>query len=95
VPATFPAIWLWHPRAAAAIAEASRGEQAPVLIAQRFEYRRTMAIGETYRFTIRRFVAEEDEDLVAIEANVHCLDGSLAATFSASYRMFAKAECVA
>lgn len=92
VPATFPAIWLWHPKAAAAVAEATRdGSKVPVLVAQRFEYHRIMAIGETYRFSIRRFAEPGDAEAIAIEARVHATDGALAATFSATYRMFALA----
>ena len=93
VPATFPAIWLWHPQAAAAVAEATRdGARAPVLVAQRFEYRRAMRIGQSYRFTIARYADPDDGEAIDIEADVRCLDGTLAATFSASYRLFASAE---
>jgi hypothetical protein len=88
VPATFPAVWLWHPRAAEAIAAASRdGRCAPLLIAQRFEYLSPMAVGETYRFTIQRFTDPEDPALLAIEADVDGLDGSPVATVWVSYRM--------
>jgi hypothetical protein len=93
VPATFPAIWLWHPEAAAAIAEATHdGTRAPVLIAQRFAYHRPMAIGDRYRFAIERYTDPLDPALVMIEARVHCLDGTLAATVSASYRLFERVD---
>jgi hypothetical protein len=88
VPATFPAVWLWHPRAAEGIAAAScNGERVPLLIAQRFEYHGPMTVGETYRFTIQRFTDPDDSALLAIEADVYDLEGSLVATFWASYRM--------
>jgi hypothetical protein len=48
-----------------------------------------MAVGERYRFTIRRFRDAADPDAMAIEAKVHRLDGGLAATFAASYRLVA------
>jgi hypothetical protein len=90
VPATFPAIWLWHPEAMAAVAEASAsGTHAPILVAQRFAYAQALAVGERYRFTIRRFRDAGDASAMAIEATVRRLDGSLAATFRASYRLVA------
>jgi hypothetical protein len=90
VPATFPAIWLWHPRAAAAVAEAVKdASRAPVLTAQRFSYRRRLSVGETYRFEIARFADPADPDGIVIEAQVATLDGDVAATFAATYRLFA------
>jgi hypothetical protein len=88
VPATFPAVWLWHPRAAEVLAAAScDGKRVPLLIAQRFEYHGPVSVGETYRFTIQRFTDPDDPALLAIEADVYALDGSLAATVWVSYRM--------
>lgn len=93
VPATFPAIWLWHPLAAEAISSsASADSSIPVLTAQRFDYQQVMVVGQTYRFTIERFRGPEDQAEVTIEARVHDLDGALAATVSASYRLFPLAE---
>jgi hypothetical protein len=98
VPATFPAIWLWHPRAAAAVAEATRGgDRAPVLTAQRFEYHARMRIGGTYRFEIRRFSDPTMPDRITIEAEVADREGLRVATFSATYLVVAalRAEAAA
>lgn len=90
VPATFPAIWLWHPDAIEAVAEAARGlSAAPVLTAQRFEHHGRLRIGQAYRFVVERFPDRRDPDSFVIEARVHALDGAVLATVSASYRMFA------
>jgi hypothetical protein len=95
VPATFPATWLWHPRAAAAVAEAAGGSgKMPVLTAQRFAYLAPLAVGATYRFTIERFREAGDPDAVELEAEVRDEKGRLVATFSAAFRLvaFASAE---
>ena len=89
VPATFPAIWLWHP-AAKAVFDDLTGDDSliPVLIAQRFCYRRALRIGDAVRFFITRRadpVAPED---VQIEAHVEDRDGAVIADFSATYRLF-------
>jgi hypothetical protein len=92
VPATFPAVWLWHPKAAAAVAQASRcSGQSPVLTAQRFAYFGPLAIGALYRFEIERFRHPDDPDEVSIEATVRDEHGQLVASFSAVFRLFAAA----
>jgi hypothetical protein len=91
VPATFPAIWLWHPLAQAAVADAASGK-APVLTAQRFEYRQTLGVGRTYTFEIDRYADAADPDAFRIEAVVHTQDGEVAAEFVASYRLFEPSE---
>ena len=92
VPATFPAIWLWHPQAQAAVADAAAGGKAPVLIAQRFEYRQTLSVGQTYTFEIDRYADAADPAAFVIEAVVHTPDGRIAAQFAASYRLFDQSE---
>ena len=93
VPATFPAVWLWHPAAAGILAEAANhAGRAPVLTAQRFEYRAPLAIGRGYRFEIERFADVVDPDVFLIEASVSDLDGHLVAVFVATYRLFDLAE---
>jgi hypothetical protein len=95
VPATFPAVWLWHPAAAAILAEAADHDgRAPVLTAQRFEYRAPLVIGEAYRFEIERFADRDDPDTVLIEASVQDLAGRLAAVFAATYRLFSLSQAV-
>ena len=93
VPATFPAVWLWHPAAAGILSEAANHEgRAPVLTAQRFEYRAPLAIGRAYRFEIERFADAADVDVFLIEASVRDLEGRLVAIFVATYRLFALSE---
>ncbi|MDQ0467257.1 hypothetical protein [Labrys wisconsinensis] len=92
VPATFPAVWLWHPRAQAAVAGVGGEGKAPVLTAQRFSYRQALRIGETYRFEIDRRGDAADPDAFVIEAVVQTLGGEVAAEFAASYRLFARPE---
>ncbi|MDQ0392264.1 hypothetical protein [Labrys monachus] len=89
VPATFPAIWLWHPAARAAMADlAGDAHRVPVLIAQRFEYRRLLRIGEDIRFVILRRAAPARPEDVQIEAHIETPDGDVVATFGATYRLF-------
>jgi len=93
VPATFPAVWLWHPAAAGILAEAANhAGRAPVLTAQRFEYRAPLAVGRGYRFEIGRFADAFDPDVFLIEASVSELDGRLVAVFVATYRLFDLAD---
>jgi hypothetical protein len=89
VPATFPAIWLWHPAAKAAFDDlAGDSNRIPVLIAQRFCYRRALRLGEDIRFFItRRADAAVPED-VQIEAHVEDRQGGVIIDFSATYRLF-------
>jgi hypothetical protein len=92
VPATFPAIWLWHPLAQAAVADAAAGGKAPVLTAQRFEYRQALSIGTIYTFEIDRYADATDPDAFVIEAVVHTPEGEVAAQLAASYRLFAQSQ---
>jgi hypothetical protein len=93
VPATFPAVWLWHPAAAQAVAaESERAGRAPVLMAQRFTYHETLRVGATYRFEIERRADLADADLVHLEAVLSQQSGQVAATFAATYRLVALAE---
>lgn len=89
VPATFPAIWLWHPLAQSLLSDGTRqGERVPILTAQRFEYRSHLRVGAAYRFEIDRFADVTDPDMFLIEARVTAVDEDrLAATFVATYRM--------
>ena len=90
VPATFPAVWLWHPAARAAVADiALDGRHVPVLTAQRFEYRRKLRIGATYRFEIESLAEPGSPDSFQILAHVATQDGERVADFSATYRLFA------
>ena len=89
VPATFPAVLLWHPAARAAIADlAGDAHRVPVLIAQRFEYRRRLRLGEDIRFVILRRAAPARPEDVQIEAHIESPDGDVIATFGATYRLF-------
>lgn len=89
VPATFPAIWLWHPAAKAAFDDLAGEEHLiPVLIAQRFSYRRPLAIGEEIRFVITRRADAASPDDVQIEAHIEGVDGAVIADFAATYRLF-------
>ncbi|WP_413991555.1 hypothetical protein ACMDCR_05520 [Labrys okinawensis] len=89
VPATFPAVWLWHPAAKAAFDDL-RGDDSliPVLIAQRFCYRRALRIGDEVRFVVTRRVDRAAPEDVQIEAHVEDLQGAVIADFSATYRLF-------
>jgi len=89
VPATFPAVWLWHPAARAALADlAGDAHRVPVLIAQRFDYRRPLRIGDAVRFVILRRAAPAGSDDVQIEAHIETPEGAVIATFGATYRLF-------
>ncbi|QEN89297.1 hypothetical protein FZC33_24630 [Labrys sp. KNU-23] len=89
VPATFPAIWLWHPAAKAAFDDLAGEERLiPVLIAQRFSYRRALRIGEEIRFVITRRADASAPDDVQIEAHIEGTDGEVIADFAATYRLF-------
>jgi hypothetical protein len=89
VPATFPAVWLWHPAARAAVADiALDGRSVPVLMAQRFEYLEKLEVGETYRFEIERLADAGDPDIFQIAAHVSTLAGQRVAEFAATYRLF-------
>jgi len=89
VPATFPAVWLWHPAARAAVADiALDGRSVPVLMAQRFEYRQKLRVGATYRFEIERLAEPGSPDVFQIAAHVSTLEGQRVADFSATYRLF-------
>jgi hypothetical protein len=89
VPATFPAIWLWHPAAQSALEDmAGLTHGIPVLIAQRFSYRRSLTIDETIRFYITRRIDPAQPGDVQIEAHVEDLDGRMIADFTATYRLF-------
>lgn len=89
VPATFPAIWLWHPAARAAFDDLTGDDSLiPVLIAQRFCYRRTLRIGDAVRFFITRRADPSAPEDVQIEAHVEDLHGAVIADFSATYRLF-------
>ncbi|MFC2253365.1 hypothetical protein ACETRX_27235 [Labrys portucalensis] len=89
VPATFPAIWLWHPAAKAAFDDLAGEEHLiPVLIAQRFSYRRALHIGEEIRFKITRRADAAVRDDVQIEAHIEGRDGEVIADFAATYRLF-------
>ena len=89
VPATFPAVWLWHPAARAAVADiALDGRSVPVLMAQRFEYRQKLRVGDTYRFEIERLAEPGSPDVFQIAAHVSTLDGQRVAEFAATYRLF-------
>ncbi|MBP0581688.1 hypothetical protein J8I29_20340 [Labrys sp. LIt4] len=89
VPATFPAIWLWHPAAKAAFEDLAGEEHLiPVLIAQRFSYRRALRIGEEIRFVITRQADAALPDDVQIEAHIEGSDGEVIADFAATYRLF-------
>jgi len=92
VPATFPAVWLWHPAARAAVADITLdGRHVPVLTAQRFEYRAKLRIGATYRFEIESLAEPGSPDSFQIAAHVSTPDGERVAEFSATYRLFALA----
>jgi hypothetical protein len=67
----------------------ARIDAPAVELAQRFEYRRTLRLAQSYRFTIERFSDPADPDLVSIEADVYDLDGKLAAIFAATFRIVA------
>jgi hypothetical protein len=89
VPATFPAVWLWHPAAKAAFDDLSGDDNLiPVLIAQRFCYRRALRIGDEVRFFITRKSDAAAPDDVQIEAHVEDPAGAVIADFSATYRLF-------
>lgn len=89
VPATFPAIWLWHPAAKAAFDDLAGEEHLiPVLIAQRFCYRRALRIGEDIRFVITRRADPAAAGDVQIEAHIEDGDGGVIADFAATYRLF-------
>lgn len=89
VPATFPATWLWHPAAKAAFDDLAGEEHLiPVLIAQRFSYRRPLSLGEEIRFVITRQAVSASPDDVQIEAHIEGLDGAVIADFTATYRLF-------
>jgi hypothetical protein len=89
VPATFPAVWLWHPAAQAALTDLAGGVHGiPVLTAQRFCYRRPLKIGEMMRFVITRRTDLASADDVQIEAHIETPDGVVVADFSATYRLF-------
>jgi hypothetical protein len=88
VPATFPAIWLWHPAARAAFDDLAGDDLIPVLIAQRFCYRRALRIGEQVRFFISRTADPAAPDDVQIEAHVEDNAGAVIADFAATYRLF-------
>ncbi|GLS23020.1 hypothetical protein GCM10007874_60400 [Labrys miyagiensis] len=89
VPATFPAVWLWHPAARAAFDDLTGDDSLiPVLIAQRFCYRRTLRIGDDVRFFITRRADPSAPEDVQIEAHVEDLNGAVIADFSATYRLF-------
>ncbi len=89
IPATFPAIWLWHP-AAKAVFEDLAGEdhRIPVLIAQRFCYRRALKLGEDILFFITRSADPSSPGDVQIEAHVEDRSGGVIADLSATYRLF-------
>jgi hypothetical protein len=89
VPATFPAIWLWHPAAKAAFDDLSGdAECIPVLIAQRFCYHRTLEIGEAIRLVITRQADATAPDDIQIKAHIEDRIGGVIADFSATYRLF-------
>ncbi|MGJ4857747.1 hypothetical protein AB4037_24475 [Labrys sp. KB_33_2] len=89
VPATFPAIWLWHPAAKAAFDDLAGEEHLiPVLIAQRFSYYRALLIGQEIRFVITRRADASAPDDVQIEAHIEGADGEVIADFAATYRLF-------
>jgi len=96
VPATFPAVWLWHPAARAAVADiVLDGLSVPVLTAQRFEYLEKLEIGGTYRFEIERLADAGDPDVFQIAAHVSTLQGRRVAEFAATYRLFELAGAAA
>jgi hypothetical protein len=89
VPATFPAIWLWHPAAKAAFDDLAGDDSLiPVLIAQRFCYRRALRIGDEVRFFITRKSDPAAPADIQIEAHVEDRAGAVIADFSATYRLF-------
>jgi len=89
VPATFPAIWLWHPAARAAFADlAGDVHRVPVLIAQRFHYHRPLRVGDDVRFVILRQAAPAKPEDVQIDAHIETPGGEVIATFGATYRLF-------
>lgn len=89
VPATFPAVWLWHPAARSAFDDLSGDDGLiPVLIAQRFCYRRALRVGDEVRFFITRRVDPAAAGDVQIEAHVEDKAGAVIADFSATYRLF-------
>jgi hypothetical protein len=89
VPATFPAVWLWHPAAKAAFEDLDGDRnRIPVLIAQRFVYRRVLEIGEVISFFISRRADPGSPQDVQIEAHVEDRLGGVIADFSATYRLF-------
>ena len=89
VPATFPAIWLWHPAAKAAFEDLAGDDSLiPVLIAQRFCYRRALRIGDAVRFFITRHADPAVPEDVQIEAHIEDEAGAVIADFTATYRLF-------